>query len=114
MTEREPDGLGELINKGWPMISEDMPEQYEARTTVVQGFQRRRATGVKTQLLKVGTVAKRLRVSRQRVHNLLKEKPSRFPKAFQLEDGTWLIPKSDLDKLRIAPTGGRPKKEAKK
>jgi excisionase family DNA binding protein len=67
---------------------------------------------VKAQLLKVGTVAGRLRVSRQRVHELLRD--NRLPHAFQLEDGTWLIPESDLDKLEIAPKqGGRPKKESK-
>jgi hypothetical protein len=64
----------------------------------------------KIEWLKVGTVAARLEISRYRVHQLIHDE--RFPSAFQLEDGTWLIDAKDLQRddvrIRIA---GRPKKQ---
>jgi excisionase family DNA binding protein len=61
---------------------------------------------VKQNLLTVGTVARELGVSRVRVHQLLAD--GRFPSAFQLDGGQWLIDQKDLATNRVR-NPGRPK-----
>lgn len=61
---------------------------------------------MKPSLLTVGSVAKELGVSRYRIHQLIAD--GRFPSAFQLESGQWLIDNKDLAANRVR-NPGRPK-----
>jgi hypothetical protein len=65
----------------------------------------------KNQLLTVGTVAQELEVSRYRIHQLINE--DRFPNAFQVPSGQWLIPSGDLTKAIRNRKPGRPKSTKK-
>lgn len=66
---------------------------------------------------KVGTVARRLGLSRYQVHNLIKD--NAFPHTEQTSDGTWLIPERDVARVEAErkanpPKAGRPRtKESK-
>ncbi len=65
----------------------------------------------KEDLMSVGMVAGELGISRGRVHQ--KIAAGDFPSAFQLEDGTWLIDRKDLEKNRQR-NPGRPRTKENK
>lgn len=66
---------------------------------------------MKQNLLTVGTVARELGVTRVRVHQLIAG--GRFPSAFQLDGGQWLIDHKDLAVNRVR-NPGRPKTKKEK
>ncbi len=58
-------------------------------------------------LMTVGMVAGELGISRDRVHQLIRAQ--RFPSAFQLASGQWLIEAKDVEATRVR-ANGRPRK----